>query len=362
VQTRRSSVRPFVAAGGAIALFAAAALPAFALSVTVDGQPTDFNPPPIERAGRVFVPLRGVFERLGASVVYENGTINATSHGRQISLHIGSTQATVDGQPRIVDVAPFVIGASTYVPLRFVSEALGAGVNYDATNQIVALNTRGGPGGGREAVMQGPPPGGPPPETHVLTDLEPGRRASVDSRRPTISATFAQPVDPNSVRVQLDGLDVTGAATRSGSGFIYAPPSPLQSMPHVVSVTGTVQGGAPFTETWRFTTGSEPDHNVLRISSPAEGDTVGGDFTVTGHTVPNALVHVDAGSAAHFAGESFAFGSGNFTNDTTAGPDGNFSIPVHVRTFPSASIGVTVTSTDPRTRESAQKKLQLSTV
>jgi hypothetical protein len=63
--------------------------------VTVNGNQVNFSPEPIIQAGRVFVPLRGVFERLGASVVYSDGTINATGAGRNISLQIGSTQATI---------------------------------------------------------------------------------------------------------------------------------------------------------------------------------------------------------------------------------------------------------------------------
>jgi hypothetical protein len=82
-------------------------------------------PAPQERAGRVFVPLRGIFEQLGASVVYQNGIINAQGNGRAVSLRIGSTQATVNGQLQNLDVPPFVVGASTYVPLRFVSQAQG---------------------------------------------------------------------------------------------------------------------------------------------------------------------------------------------------------------------------------------------
>jgi len=351
-----SAIRSLRASGAVVTLFAATAVPALAVSVTVNGAAVVFNPPPIERAGRVFVPLRGVFERLGASVVYANGVINATGNGRAISLHIGSTQATVNGAPSTIDVAPFVIGASTYVPLRFVSEALGAGVNYDSANQLVALNTTGGPPPG------GPPPGGPPPATmHMLRDLEPGRGASVGSGRPTISASFSQPVDPNTVRVTLDGLDVTRDTTRSPSGFIYAPPSPLQPMPHVVEVHGATQGGPPFDETWRFTTGGVAFHNNVGILSPQDGSVVGGVFTLTGRTVPNARVHIDAGASADFAGRSFAFGSGNYSADTVADGSGNFSQEVHVQSFPGAAVGVTITSTDPRTRESAQKKLQLRT-
>src|SRR5208337_5065134 len=116
----------------ALALSLALTVPAYAnVSVVVNGTPINFDQPPVERAGRVFVPLRGVFERLGASVVYDNGLINATGNGRNIQLQIGSTTARVNGQTASLDVAPFLVGARTLVPLRFISEALGANVNYD---------------------------------------------------------------------------------------------------------------------------------------------------------------------------------------------------------------------------------------
>jgi hypothetical protein len=137
----------FARAAGAATVLAVLAVvtPALAISVTVNGNPVNLSPPPIERAGRVFVPLRGLFEQLGASVVYENGVINATAGSQTVSLTIGSQQATVDGAPQTVDVAPFIVGASTYVPLRFVSQALGATVNYDGANQIVAVSTASAP-------------------------------------------------------------------------------------------------------------------------------------------------------------------------------------------------------------------------
>jgi heme/copper-type cytochrome/quinol oxidase subunit 2 len=98
-----------------------------------------FDQPPIERSGRVFVPLRGVFERLGASVVYDRGVINATGNGRNIQLQIGSTTARVNGQTTNLDVAPFLVGARTLVPLRFISESLGANVNYDGNSRMVSV-------------------------------------------------------------------------------------------------------------------------------------------------------------------------------------------------------------------------------
>ena len=258
-----SSISRTVSALGAIALLASFSAPARAdnpITVTVNGQTANLTPPPTERAGRVFVPLRGVFEQMGATVVYDNGTINATGRGHTVSLKIGSQSAIVDGQQQTVDVAPFIIGASTYVPLRFVSQALGASVNYDGTNNVVAINGGGGGGGGdrmppREVIT--PEPGGPggPGGGIDLSSLQPARGSIVPSRRPTISAQFAGPVDPSTVRVRLDGMDVTPDATRSPRGFTYTPRMPLESGQHHVEVSGMGRDGHPFNRGWDFSSG-----------------------------------------------------------------------------------------------------------
>ncbi len=343
-----------VAAVAALGIVASAAVPAFALSVTVNGQPATFSPPPIERAGRVFVPLRGVFERLGATVVYSGGVINATGNNRTISLHIGSTQATVSGQPKALDVAPFIVGASTYVPLRFVSEALGAGVNYDSAHQIVALTTSGGGSGSGGGSAPAPAAAATGP---ALKALEPAAGASVGAQKPTISANFVQPADPNTVHITVDGRDVTSASTFSSTGFIYAPQSPLQSMAHTVVASGKLEGGAPFSQSWTFTSGSQAPRNSLTLSAPTDGATVGSRFTVTGHTLPNASVHILAGATASIGG--FALGAGRYEGDLQADVAGNFTQEVTLNTVGGASIGLTVTSTDPKTKESAEKKLHL---
>ena len=63
--------RDFIAAGTALVIFGLTTLAAVAqVEVTVNGSAVDLSPAPIIDAGRVFVPLRGVFEQHGASVVY----------------------------------------------------------------------------------------------------------------------------------------------------------------------------------------------------------------------------------------------------------------------------------------------------
>ncbi len=347
------SPRRVVASTVAVAALLGTMLPAFALSVQVNGSAVNLNPPPITRAGRVFVPLRGIFERLGASVVYQNGTINATgSNGREVSLHIGSTQATVNGNAQPLDVAPFIVGASTYVPLRFVSQALGATVNYDASNQIVAVGTNG-----MASNNNAPAPAAADSSLH-LRDLRPGRNAYVQSTRPTIEADFSAPAGANSVRVMLDGRDVTSAATISNSGFIFTPQSDLQNTQHTVAVRGRDANGVRFDRSWTFTSGTTQPTNNLTLTSPANGSAVGSTFTVSGRTTPNARVHIVAGSAASVGG-FFAFNTGSYTGDTIADGSGNFSQQVSLQSAPGGQIGVTVTATDPATNASAERRLRL---
>src|SRR5271165_2642878 len=168
-----------VGLGLAIASFPAAAP---AQTVTVNGQPLYLSPGPIVRAGRVFVPLRGIFERLGASVVYSSGTINATKGGTTVSLTIGSTQATVNGQSQVLDVAPFIVGSTTYVPLRFVAQSLGAQVGYESSSNSVSI------------VAAGPPPP-PPPNPPMPPPNPPSSAVRLRAQQPTpdtrISDRFA---------------------------------------------------------------------------------------------------------------------------------------------------------------------------
>ncbi len=340
-----------------LAALVATALPAFAVSVQLNGSAVSLNPSPITRAGRVFVPLRGIFERLGASVVYQAGVINATgSGGRTVSLRIGSHTATVNGSSQPLDVAPFIVGASTYVPLRFVSQALGATVNYDASNQIVAIGTNGTSTNGNAAPA--PAPAAAAQSGLQLGALQPARNAYVQSTKPTIQATFSSHADANSVHVTLDGRDVTSATTISTSGIVYTPQSDLQSTKHQVRVTGKDESGVAFNRAWSFTSGTTQPTNSVSVSSPADGTTVGGTFTVSGHTTPNARVHIVAGSAASIGG-IFAFGTGTYTGDTLADASGNFSQQVSLQTISGGQIGVTVTSTDPATKASAEQKLRL---
>jgi hypothetical protein len=313
----------------------------------------------------VFVPLRGVFENLGASVVYQGGVINATGRGHNVSLKVGSQQATVDGQPQNLDVAPFIIGASTYVPLRFVSQALGATVNYDGANRVVALSASGAPAAAAQAPANQtitPVPGANNQGgggAITLVNEQPGRGATVAARRPTIGATFSSTVDASSVRIMLDQTDITNESTRSPRGFLFVPNAALTPGPHRVRVSGSDSSGNPFQRTWAFTSGtSAASAGQIVNVSPANGATVGQQFTVSGRTSPGARVMIQVGASAARANSvggliGALLGAGGQTNTAsgtvTADGNGRFAQVVNINAPSGTQLVLTITATDPST-------------
>lgn len=139
------------AAAMAVALMSTAPAQAQGVSVYVDGDRVGFDQPPVIQDGRTLVPLRGVFEEMGATVVWDAGARRVlANHGAtQVILPIGSRTAIVNGQSLTLDVPAQIFGGRTLVPLRFVAESLGAEVVWSpGTRTVTIASAAGGDIGG----------------------------------------------------------------------------------------------------------------------------------------------------------------------------------------------------------------------
>lgn len=112
-------------------------------SVTLNGQPLATSVPPTVQNGRTLVPMRDIFEALGATVVWSpaDRSIAAQKDATRIWLQIGNSTARVNDRNVWLDEAPKISNGSTLVPLRFVSEALGAQVAWNGGQRIVSITT-----------------------------------------------------------------------------------------------------------------------------------------------------------------------------------------------------------------------------
>ena len=136
---------PAARALGAALLISTLSLPARAqnpasIAVTVNGNPVDFGgAAPTQVGGRTLVPLRAIFEALGAQVEFASGTIRARRGDTNLQLALGSNQAIVNGAARTLEVPAQAVFGRTLVPLRFVGEAFGASVNFNSATQTISI-------------------------------------------------------------------------------------------------------------------------------------------------------------------------------------------------------------------------------
>lgn len=111
------------------------------ISVICNGNLIDFDQPPIMENDRVLVPMRAIFEALGADVAWdgETQTITAVREDDCIVLQIGSDKMFVNDREIQLDVPAKLVNGRTLVPIRAISEALGANVEWDEGLQQVVI-------------------------------------------------------------------------------------------------------------------------------------------------------------------------------------------------------------------------------
>jgi sugar lactone lactonase YvrE len=102
---------------------------------------------PYIKNGRTMVPIRFIAESLGAEVGWDNTTKSITieKEGIVISLQIGNVEAYIEkedviGRERItLEAPPEIVSARTFVPLRFVSEAFGASLDWNGDTREITI-------------------------------------------------------------------------------------------------------------------------------------------------------------------------------------------------------------------------------
>ena len=103
--------------------------------IVVDGNKAAIDAAPVVQNSRTYVPFRALAEAFGAEVAYDEATqaVTATLGSNTVVMTIGSAAYTVNGAEKTADVAPYISGGRTMVPVRFAAEAFGSTVipTYD---------------------------------------------------------------------------------------------------------------------------------------------------------------------------------------------------------------------------------------
>lgn len=110
-------------------------------NVIIDGQAISFDVPPMIDNGRTLVPLRAIFEKMGAIVNWDSATQTATAvkDNTKVVVRIGSIYPTINDAVKTIDVPAKVVENRTLAPMRFVCEAFGGTVSWDETTNTITV-------------------------------------------------------------------------------------------------------------------------------------------------------------------------------------------------------------------------------
>ncbi len=114
------------------------------------------------RGGTILIPLRSMFEQMGATVSYNPSTrtVDVTKPGADVKVTVGRPQVVINGETRPLDVPPEIYQGHVLVPVRVISEGMGAYVQWVPDKRLVVV---------RYLPATPPPPPAPPPSAPPAT-------------------------------------------------------------------------------------------------------------------------------------------------------------------------------------------------
>ncbi|HUN30348.1 MAG TPA: copper amine oxidase N-terminal domain-containing protein [Alphaproteobacteria bacterium] len=131
----------------------------------------------------ILVPLRSMFEQTGATVTYDAGskTVHVTKAGADVEVTVGVPEVTINGEKRPLDVPPEIYKGVIVVPVRVISEGMGAYVQWVPDRQLVVVRY----------IPATPPPTAPPTEAPTPPPPPPPTPSPTPVRKPANEAFIA---------------------------------------------------------------------------------------------------------------------------------------------------------------------------
>lgn len=93
------------------------------------------------RGGTILIPLRSMFEQMGATVAYDaaSKTVDVTKPGADVKVTVGKPEVVINGETRPLDVPPEIYQGHVVVPVRVISEGMGAYVQWVPDKRLVVV-------------------------------------------------------------------------------------------------------------------------------------------------------------------------------------------------------------------------------
>ena len=115
--------------------------------------------------GTILIPLRAMFEQMGATVKYDaaSKTVDVSKPGADVQVTVGKPEVTINGESRPLDVPPEIYQGHVVVPVRVISEGMGAYVEWVPDQRVVVVRY----------IVPTPMPTEPPPPPTPMPTMAP---------------------------------------------------------------------------------------------------------------------------------------------------------------------------------------------
>src|ERR1700736_4105040 len=93
------------------------------------------------RGNTILIPLRSMFEQMGATVSYDPATktVDVSKPGSDVKVTVGRPEVVINGESRPLEVPPEIYKGTVVVPVRVISEGMGAYVQWVPDRRIVVV-------------------------------------------------------------------------------------------------------------------------------------------------------------------------------------------------------------------------------
>lgn len=136
-------LKKMIALAAGAALMVTTAYADSAIKIQIDNKPLNLEVSPIVESGRTLVPFRAIFEALGLQVDWNDELRIATAYNDStaVSVKLDGAYGSVNGELKALEAPARIVDGRTLVPLRFVSEAFGNEVKWDAVKRTVSITS-----------------------------------------------------------------------------------------------------------------------------------------------------------------------------------------------------------------------------
>lgn len=113
------------------------------IKVIIDNEIVEFDVQPQIVNNRTMVPMRTIFEKLGATIEWnqQTNTVTAVKDSTKISLTVGEEKIIINDEEKVIDASPCVIDGRTLAPVRVISEAFDLEVNWDERTKTITISS-----------------------------------------------------------------------------------------------------------------------------------------------------------------------------------------------------------------------------